>query len=298
MATATKKPRLSWIDEMRAESESRTADLRVISYGAGVQSTAMLLMALCGEIEPRPDCAIFADTGWEPRSVYETLHWVSALCQDLPLYVVSAGNIKTDILENGLRDRRFASMPFHVLNKKGEAAILRRQCTREYKIDPIEQKIRDLLGVAKGRHVKQSVESWQGISLDEMTRMRTNGRPWITNRYPLVEKRMTRRDCLRWLTERGHPLPHKSACMGCPFHDKHYYRELKRQSPDEFAEVVAFDEAIRTGHGLKGVDSPEAYVYRSMVPLAEVDLLTEEDYGQMYLFDEGMMDECEGMCGV
>ena len=86
--------------------------------------------------------------------------------------------------------------------------------------------------------------------------------------------------------------------MGCPYHDKSYYRELKKESPDEFEEVVAFDEAIRNGHALKGVESPEAYVYRGMVPLREVDLLTEEDYGQTYLFDEGMMDECEGMCGV
>ena len=144
MATAKKKPRLTWIDEMRAESESRTADLRMISFGAGVQSTAMLLMALCGEIQPRPDCAVFADTGWEPARVYETLRWVGALCHrhSFPLYVVSAGNIKEGILEKGMKGQRFASMPFHVLNKEGQAAILRRQCTREYKIEPIERKTR------------------------------------------------------------------------------------------------------------------------------------------------------------
>ena len=37
--------------------------LRVISLGAGVQSTTMALMAAHGEIGPMPDCAIFADTG-------------------------------------------------------------------------------------------------------------------------------------------------------------------------------------------------------------------------------------------
>jgi hypothetical protein len=33
-----------------------------------VQSTTLALMAARGEIEP-PDCAIFADTGWEPAAI-------------------------------------------------------------------------------------------------------------------------------------------------------------------------------------------------------------------------------------
>ena len=37
--------------------------LRVLSLGAGVQSTTLALMAAHGEIGPMPDCAIFADTG-------------------------------------------------------------------------------------------------------------------------------------------------------------------------------------------------------------------------------------------
>lgn len=44
--------------------------LRALSLGAGVQSTTMALMAAHGEIQPMPDCAIFADTGWEPKAVY------------------------------------------------------------------------------------------------------------------------------------------------------------------------------------------------------------------------------------
>lgn len=43
--------------------------LNIISLGAGVQSTTMALMAAHGEIEPMPDCAIFADTKVEPAAV-------------------------------------------------------------------------------------------------------------------------------------------------------------------------------------------------------------------------------------
>ena len=46
------------------------ATMRYISLGAGVQSSVMALMASRGEIGPTPDCAVFADTQWEPESVY------------------------------------------------------------------------------------------------------------------------------------------------------------------------------------------------------------------------------------
>ena len=50
--------------------------LKILSLGAGVQSTALLLMSIRGEVE-RFDCAIFADTGWEPAVVYEHLPWLT-----------------------------------------------------------------------------------------------------------------------------------------------------------------------------------------------------------------------------
>ena len=43
--------------------------LRLLSLGAGVQSTTLLLLAAEGRL-PTPDAAIFADTGWEPAAVY------------------------------------------------------------------------------------------------------------------------------------------------------------------------------------------------------------------------------------
>jgi len=50
--------------------------LEVISLGAGVQSTVMALMAAKGELSPMPDCAIFADTKFEPKGVYTHLDWL------------------------------------------------------------------------------------------------------------------------------------------------------------------------------------------------------------------------------
>ena len=48
--------------------------LTYISLGAGVQSTAMYVLSALGKQGvPRADFAVFADTGDEPRHVYEQL---------------------------------------------------------------------------------------------------------------------------------------------------------------------------------------------------------------------------------
>ena len=72
--------------------------LTVLSLGGGVQSSVMALMA--GESLPptgsggafgrMPDCAIFADTHWEPPSVYEHIEWLKDRLR-FPLYVVDNG---------------------------------------------------------------------------------------------------------------------------------------------------------------------------------------------------------------
>ena len=67
-----------------------TRSLTVISLGGGVQSSVMPLMASGGALRPMPDCAIFADTHWEPPSIYTHLEWLSTNLA-FPLYVVDNG---------------------------------------------------------------------------------------------------------------------------------------------------------------------------------------------------------------
>ena len=45
--------------------------MRVLSLGAGVQSSTVALMIEYGEL-PMVDCAIFADTQNEPKYVYDS----------------------------------------------------------------------------------------------------------------------------------------------------------------------------------------------------------------------------------
>ena len=69
--------------------------ITVLSLGAGVQSTTVALMAAVGEIKPMPDCAIFADTRWEPKAVYDHLDRLTAALP-FPVHVVSAGNYECE----------------------------------------------------------------------------------------------------------------------------------------------------------------------------------------------------------
>ena len=80
--------------------------LRVLSLGAGVQSTTLALMAAHGEIGPMPDCAIFANTGWEPKAVYEHLAWLnSPNVLPFPVHIVTAGNIREGFVKGALGER-------------------------------------------------------------------------------------------------------------------------------------------------------------------------------------------------
>ncbi|TIW28701.1 MAG: hypothetical protein E5V63_04280 [Mesorhizobium sp.] len=257
--------------------------LRVISLGAGVQSTTMALMAARGDL-PMPDCAIFADTGWEPAAVYRHLEWLE---QQLPFQVhrVERGNIRDDLLR--CAEGHWADVPAFVKNPDGSIGLVNRQCTKQYKIRPIRQKVRNLLGLERKASPTHAVaEQWIGISLDEAIRMKPSKEAWQAHIWPLIELRMSRRDCLRWLAERQYPEPPKSSCIGCPYHSNDQWLAL---SPEEFAEAVEIDSAIRHSRS-KG----ELYLHRQCVPLDQVDFSTAEDRGQLNLF----LNECEGMCGV
>ena len=305
-------------DHVTGSSEIR---LRTLSLGAGVQSTTMALMAAHGEIGPMPDCAIFADTGWEPKAVYDHLAWLmSSNVLPFPVHIVSNGNIRSQLMEAGAGNR-WASIPAFtrtvtpvgscvpILDEDEDGEIvtvgtrrtrsetisigmIRRQCTSDYKIVPIRRKVRELAGLTRRRSPGEPVvEQWIGISTDEVVRMKPSLEAWQANRWPLIEQRMSRRDCLAWLRRHDYPEPPKSACIGCPFHDDARWRFMRDHDTDAWIDAVEVDRAIRSGlRGIRG----KVFLHRSAVPLEEADLSTAADHGQLDLWP----NECEGMCGV
>ena len=271
--------------------------LRVLSLGAGVQSSTLALMINDGEI-PMVDCGIFSDVGAEPKTVYEHLDWLEKNVS-FPIYRVQWRNLKEDIISAAKGEYKAFTAPFFSKNiETDKKSMLRRQCTGDYKIKPINQKIRELLGYSKGQRVEQGtkVELVMGISYDEMQRMKTNQLKYIENQYPLVEKAIRRRHCLIWLKDRNYPTPPRSACTFCPYHTNEEWRNVKKNK-SEWDEVVKLDKMIRDQENFKDSQSgsvkDEIYLHKDCKPIDQVDLRTDEEKGQYSL-----LDECDGYCGV
>ena len=160
------------------------SDFTYISFGAGVQSTAVLVMSNLGLRGcPRADVAIFADTGDEPQWVYDQVERMTKW-SDIPVEVVKKGCLSADVRarqEGSIS--RFACIPVFTAAKTGGPkvmwdgkqvveddsgnAILRRQCTREYKIEPIEKRVRLILGFKPRQRIKKEVDCLIGISVEK-----------------------------------------------------------------------------------------------------------------------------------
>lgn len=270
--------------------------LRILSLGAGVQSTTVALMMIRGDIEPA-DHVVFADTGWEPKRVYEHLQWLEKLLAqtNMKFHRVSSGNLRDDLMRGSEEKKRVASLPYHTLDANGKRGMTRRQCTMEYKIEPLNRKARELAGIQpRKRYSEHLVTTVIGISSDEVERMRDASFAWMRNEYPLIDLGMTRVDCLQWCEQHGYPTPPRSACIGCPFKSRDEWR-IVRDNETDWADAVQVDRHIRTQAfrqktGLKS----QLFLHKSAVPLEEADLRTPEEYGQFSLFNQ----ECEGMCGL
>lgn len=278
------------IRDWRQYHDQPRPKLRVLSLGAGVQSSTLALMIAAGEV-PMVDCAIFADTQWESAKVYRWLDWLETQLP-FPVYRVTAGNIRENTLTSkNTTGGRFASIPWFLISPSGKHGIGRRQCTSEFKLKPIRLKKRELLGAKpRARLPVGSCETLIGISTDEVFRCKPSSDRWDTSIWPLIDLRMSRADCLAWMQRRFNRTPPKSSCLGCPYHSQAQWREI-RADAEAWADVVAIDEAIRQPvRGQRG----RQFMHAQRVPLAEVDLSSPDDYGQQDAFN----NECEGMCGV
>ncbi len=282
------------------------ARYRILSLGAGVQSTTLYLMACQGVIEPF-DFAIFADTQEEPEAVYSHLSYLREH-GSIPILVRTAGKLGDDLqagvyCKNGTR---FASIPaFTCAPEDKEVGMTRRQCTREYKLAVIERTIRrEIIGLAPRQRMPKGVSITQaiGISLDEIGRSRrkrfVEHPPWQVFGFPLLSLRMTREECKTWLAERGN-LPYevpRSSCIFCPMQNDAEWLNIKAH-PKEWARAVEIDEVLRAPGNVvnRKMDKP-MYLHRSCVPLSEAKLRAPRDPREQLALS--FYGECTGMCGL
>jgi hypothetical protein len=270
--------------------DSSSYDFVFLSLGAGVQSSvlfALSAMELHGV--PKATHTIFADTMDEPKWVYEHLERLREWGKQygMEIETVSAGRLSEC-------DNTFLRIPAFT-KVDGDASITRRQCTREYKIAPINKRVRELLGIAKSERSKgRCALSLQGISSDEMQRMKDPRDKFIDIEYPLVRLGWTRHKCLDWWANNmPFKTPKKSACVYCPFRSNSEWKDIKANDPDGWHFAVEYDARIR--NSTQAGSKMPTYLHRQLVPLDQVDLERGDKTGDLF---DGMLNECEGMCGL
>lgn len=278
---------------IRLHYDDNKEHIHVLSFGGGTQSTALLLMALKGEINGViPDYIIFSDTGWEPKSIYEWVEKVNAYIKEKynrEIIFTNGGNIREDLINASEYGERMASLPFFTLDAEGNKGMVMRQCTAEYKIMPVKNKLRELLGYKPRRKVREVVHMWKGISTDEIQRVKPIADSWIEAEHPLIDVvQMNRSNCIAYVEREGLGTPTKSSCIGCPFHDNETWLEMKRNDPESWNDAVLLDEKIRKMPKLKS----QCFLHKSCKPLKEVDL------NENQLNFDDFINECEGFCGI
>lgn len=279
--------------------------IHIISLGAGVQSSTMALMAAAGEITPLPVCAIFADTQAEPASVYRWLDWLEGKLP-FPVIRVTAGNlaetscrIRTSKGGNLYTD---ANIPVFIKNPMPgkRAGLQSRQCTGDFKIDPIHKNMREIAHEEiaawrkAGKPWPKPIVQWVGICRDEVQRMKPARPDFIENFWPLIDKGVRRSGCLDWMKKNGFPQPPRSACVFCPYHNNAEWRRLKAEEPEEFERAAKFEDDYQTS--LRKIERVQGkpFLHSSCQPLREIDFTITDEEAHPDLFG----NECEGMCGV
>lgn len=254
--------------------------MKVISLGLGVQSTAVYMMSSLGRL-PRADHAVFADPAAELPRTYEILEYLKDWAKyndGIPIHVTREKNLLQDILKGtNSTGQKFASIP--AFSESG--GMVRRQCTSEYKIQPVMKKIRELHGL-KFRQRMPKTEVWLGISLDEIQRMKVSQLPRVDYYYPLIEERMSRGDCYKFFKEKNFPIPDKSSCVFCPYHSDKNWKDLKENHPEQWDQCIEVDEAIRDS-SKRGLND-KMYLHRSLIPLKDIEFADQQE---LFMCEEG-----------
>lgn len=274
-----------------------------LSLGAGVQSSTIALMAAKGEIGPMPEAAIIADTKHEPRAVYAWLDWLEKQLP-YPVIRVTAGDLwksATNVRRTQDGERTYISTGIPVFFTGSEGGELttrkgigKRQCTRDFKTNVITRQVKQLVGLKRvSKKTPTMATTWIGISADEPHRAKPSREHWITKRFPLLELDMDREDCLEWMRDNGYPVPPRSACTFCPFHDDNSWLALE---PDELVAVAQKEKELQAAYARTTAIQGVPYFHESRVPLLEVKFqpTAKHTTRQRKLFGA----ECEGMCGV
>lgn len=262
----------------------------VVSYGAGVDSTALLVEFIRRQM--RPDYILFADTGGEKP---ETLAFLPLMAS----YLQAASFPPITTVRYVPRDFKHWR-PYHTLEENclttgtlPSLAFGFKSCSQKWKIAPQHRYLQHQEAIRT--HWRRGGRVTQCIGFDagpaDLRRRAHGGNPgdrqydyW----YPLIDWGWDRARCMEEITKAGLPIPPKSSCFFCPAIKP---AEVRQLPPALLRRIVLLEARaaprLRTIAGLwrngtKGTRSGEprpgsiiAFIHQEqLLPAAEITVLT------------------------
>jgi hypothetical protein len=274
--------------------EAREGDaLCVVSYGGGVQSTALLALAAARKIPHRT--FLFCNVGDDSEHP-ATLRFVAA--HAIPF--AEAHGIAIHVLHRTKRDgtretlmgrltkEGSRSLPIPVRMSNGAPGT--RSCTMDFKLRVVAKWLK-LHGASAATPARVAI----GFSLDEAHRVggAKHQRPFEILEYPLLDMRMNRDACIREIKAAGLPVPPKSACYFCPFHRPAMWLRMREEEPDLFEKSAALEELLNRRRDVLGKD--HVFLTRFNKPLREA--ISDHGQDKLPLLDAPDADTCDdGAC--
>lgn len=222
-----------------------TRQFQIVSYGAGTNSTAILVgMWERGE---RPDAITFADTGGEKPHTYEHLKSVNEWCARVgfPQITVVVGAQPQQVIDGTLEQECVR------LGKLPSKAYGFSSCSQKWKIDP-QRKYDRMFATAYGIELDQ-ITRLIGFDANEPNRVERAqqhaDKSPTKQRFPLVEWDWGRDECVEAIQRAGLPLPGKSACWFCPSSKKHEVIWLRDNHPDLMQRAIRMERRALAGEG-------------------------------------------------
>lgn len=263
-----------------------TSPIRSISYGGGVQSTALLVLAAQRRINfPLFLFANVGDDSEHPGTLRYIEEYAKPYAAEHGIELVELDRImqrtgeKRTLWEDLTREgSRSLNIPVRMSN----GAPGTRSCTATFKIEVVGRELK-----RRGASADNPATIGIGISVDEIHRAnnrRTEPHERVT--YPLLNLGLRRTDCARIIRKAGLPVPPKSSCFFCPFHRPETWHDMRRTEPELFAKACALEDLLNERRDTLGKD--HVYLTRFGKPLREaipdgVDVLP-------------MFDEADGAC--
>jgi len=232
--------------------------LTVLSFGGGQDSTAILYKLVYDEAWKKKYWSgrllvIMANTGNEHQETYDHVDEMFSFCASHGIEFYLLGFEYTpESYKHGL-------IYHYEKNVNIGSKAYPKTCTANLKIVPIYEFLNEYIHLTyrtEKVNRKGAIKEWTekngkinmiiGIALGEETRVSEDHDNWnswqgrIAKIYPLIEEKMNRDSCQKYIASTGHSVPIPSACILCPFMNDQellYLYRFQRKWYDKWVEM-------------------------------------------------------------